>query len=105
MINSLFRRLKYKDNSDSSRKNIKKFLDHELECLKIYYLLITICEERIKVNFGGIKYRGKAFVNTEEGEDNSESFKSPKNDFSINRDGNYSFIRILNLELKYSEKY
>ena len=57
------------------------------------------------MNFGGIKYRGKAFVNAEEGENNNKSFKSPKNDFSINRNENYNFTRILNLKLKYSEKY
>ena len=57
------------------------------------------------MNFGGIKYRGKAFVNTEKGGDSDKSFKSPKDDFSAGRNGDYSFTRILNLELKYSEKY
>ena len=105
MANSLSRRLKYKDNNNSSRKNIKRFLNHKLKCLKIYYLLVTVYEKRVKVNFEGIKYREKAFVNTEKGENSNKNFKSPKNDFSINRDENYSFTRILNLKLKYSEKY
>ena len=57
------------------------------------------------MNFGGIKYREKAFVNAEGGENSSKSFKSLKNDFFANRDENYSFTRVLNLELKYSERY
>ena len=105
MVNSLFRRLKYKDDSNSLRKNIKKFLNHKLGCLKIYYLLIIIYEGRVRVNFESIKYRGKAFVNAGEGGNNNKSFKSPKNDFSTGGNGNYNFTRILNLKLKYSEKY
>ena len=57
------------------------------------------------MNFGGIKYREKAFVNAGKGENNSKNFKSPKNDFFVNKNGNYNFTRILNLKLKYSEKY
>ena len=57
------------------------------------------------MNFGGIKYRKKAFVNTKKGENSNKSFKSLKNDFFTSRDGNYNFIRILNLKLKYSKKY
>ena len=105
MVNSLSRRPKYKDNNNSSRENIKEFLNHKLKYLKIYYLLIAVCEKRIKMNFEGIKYRGKAFVNTEEDENSDKSFKSPKNDFFIGGNENYSFARILNLKLKYSEKY
>ena len=105
VVNSLSRRLKYKDDSDSLRKNIKKFLNCELKCLKIHYLLVAVCEGRVKVNFGGIKYRGKAFVNAGGSGNNDKSFKSPKNDFFTNRNENYNSIRILNLELKYSEKY
>ena len=105
IINSLSRRLKCKNNSDSSRKNIEEFLNYKLKCLKIYYLLIAVYEESVKVNFGGIKYRGKAFVNTEEGENNNKSFKSSKNDFFISENENYNFARFLNLKLKYSEKY
>ena len=105
MANSLSRRLKYKDDSNNLRKNIEKFLNYKLGCLKIYYLLVIVCEKRIKVNFGGIKYRGKTFVNAKEGGNNNKSFKSSKNDFFINRNGDYSFTRILNLKLKYSEKY
>ena len=105
MVNSLSRRLKYKDDSNNLRKNIKKSLDYELKCLKIYHLLITVYEGRVKINFGGIKYKEKAFVNTEEGGDSNKSFKSPKNDFSTGKNGDYNFTRILNLKLKYSEKY
>ena len=105
VANSLSRRLKYRNDSDSLKKNIKEFLNYELKCLKIYYLLIAVCEERVKVNFGGIKYRGKAFVNAEGGGDSDKSFKSPGNDFFVDRNGNYNFTRILNLKLKYSEKY
>ena len=105
VVNSLSRRLKYKDDSNSLRKNIEKFLNHELKCLKIYYLLIIVYEGRIKVNFEGIKYRGKTFVNAGRGENNNKNFKSPKNDFFIDRNGDYNFTRILNLKLKYNEKY
>ena len=105
MANSLSRRLKYKDNNNSLRKDIEKFLNYKLKYLKIYYLLVIIYEKRVKINFGGIKYKGKAFVNTKEGEDNNKSFKSPGNDFSINKNGDCNSARILNLKLKYSEKY
>ena len=105
MINSFSRRLKCKDDSNSLRKNIKEFLDYKLKYLKIYYLLVAVCERRVKVNFEGIKYKGKAFVNTEEGGNSDKSFKSSKNDFFINKNGNYSFTRVLNSKLKYSEKY
>ena len=73
--------------------------------MEIYYLLVAVYEKRVKVNFEGIKYKEKAFVNAKKGENNNKSFKSPKNDFSINRNENYNFARILNLKLKYSEKY
>ena len=76
-----------------------------MKYLKIYYLLGAVYEGKIKINFENIKYKKKAFVNTGKGENNNKSFKSPKNDFSVNKNGNYSFIRILNLKLKYSEKY
>ena len=105
VINSLSRRLKYKNDSNNLKKNIKKFLNYKLKCLEIYYLLVTVCERRVKINFENIKYRGKTFVNAGKGENSNKNFKSPKNDFFINRNGNYSFIRILNLKLKYSEKY
>ena len=105
MVNSLSRRPKCEDDSNSLRKNIKKFLNDKLKCLEIYYLLVIIYERRIKVNFEGVKYREKAFVNAKEGENSDKSFKSPKNDFSVNKNGNYSSARILNLKLKYSEKY
>ena len=105
MVDSLFRRLKCENDSNNLKKNIKEFLDYKLKYLKIYYLLVIIYEERVKVNFGGIKYRRKTFVNAEKDGDGGKSFKSPKNDFSVGGDGDYSFIRILNLELKYSEKY
>ena len=80
-------------------------MNYKLKYLKIYYLLVAIYEERIRVNFGGIKYKEKAFVNAKKGGNNNKSFKSSKNDFSIDRNGNYSSARILNLKLKYSEKY
>ena len=105
IVNSLSRRLKCGDDNNSLRENIEKFLDYELKCLEIYYLLVIIYEGRIRVNFGGVKYRGKAFVNAGEGENNNKSFKSPKNDFSIGGNENYSFTRILNSKLKYSEKH
>ena len=105
MVNSLFRRLKYRNDSDSLRKNIEKFLNYKLKYLEIYYLLIVVCEERVKVNFEGIKCRGKAFVNAEEGENSDKNFKSPKNDFFVGRNENYNFTRILNPKLKYSERY
>ena len=105
MANSLSRRLKYKDDNNNLKKNIKKFLNYELKCLKIYYLLVIVCEKRVRMNFENIKYKEKAFVNAGEGENNGKSFKSPKNDFFIDKNGNYSFTRILNPELKYSEKY
>ena len=105
VVNSLSRRPKCKDNSNSSKKNIEEFLDHKLKYLEIYYLLVIVCEGRVRVNFGGIKYRGKAFVNTEKGGDSNKSFKSPGNDFFISGNGNYSPARILNFKLKYSEKY
>ena len=105
IVNSLSRRLKYKDDSNNLRKNIKEFLNYKLGYLKIYYLLVAVCEGRVKINFGGVKYKGKAFVNAGKGGDSNKSFKSPKNDFFINKNGNYSSTRILNSELKYSEKY
>ena len=105
VVNSLSRRLKYKDDSNNSRKNIEEFLNYKLECLKIYYLLVAVCEGRVKINFKNIKCRGKTFVNTEEGGNNNKSFKSPKNDFFVGGDGNYNSARILNLKLKYSEKH
>ena len=105
IADNLSRRLKYKNDSNSLRKNIKKFLNYKLGYLKIYYLLIAVCEGRVKVNFGNIKYRGKTFVNTKEGENSNKSFKSSKNDFFIDKNGDYNFTRILNLKLKYSEKY
>ena len=105
VADSLSRRLKYKDDSNSLKKDIKEFLNHKLECLGIYYSSVVKCEERIRVNFGGVKYREKAFVNAGGGGDNSESSKSLKNDFSAGGDGNYSPARILNSELKYSEKH
>ena len=105
VADSLSRRLKYKDDSNNLRKDIKEFLNYKLKCLKIYYLLVTVYEERIKINFGGIKYRKKAFVNTKEGENSGKSSKSLKNDFSTGGNGDYNFTRILNSKLKYSEKY
>ena len=105
IVNSLFRRLKYKNNSNSSREDIEEFLNYELKYLKFYYLLAIVYEERVKINFGDIKYKEKAFVNTKKGENNNKNFKSPKDDFSINRNENYNSTRILNSELKYSEKY
>ena len=105
MVNSLSKRLKCKDDSDGSRKNIKEFLNYKLKCLGIYYLLVIIYEKKVRVNFGGIKYKGKAFVNVGRGGNNNKSFKSPKNDFFTDGNKNYSFTRILNLKLKYSEKY
>ena len=105
VVNSLFRRLKCKDDSNSLRKDIEEFLNYKLGCLEIYYLLIIVCEGKVRVNFGGVKYRRKTFVNAGGGGDGGKSFKSPKNDFSTGENGNYNFIRILNLKLKYSEKY
>ena len=105
IVNNLFRRSKYKNNNNSSKKDIEKFLNYKLKYLEIYYLLVIIYEERIRINFESIKYREKAFVNVKKDGNNNKSFKSPKNDFFINRNENYSFTRILNLKLKYSEKY
>ena len=105
VVNSLSRRPKYKNDNNSLKKNIKEFLNHKLKYLKIYYLLVVVYEGRVKVNFGNIKYRGKAFVNAEGGENSDKSFKSSKNDFFIGGDGDYNSTRILNLKLKYSEKY
>ena len=105
MVNSLSRRLKYRNDSNSLRKNIKKFLNYKLKYLKIYYLLIAVCEKRVKINFEGIKYKEKAFVNAEKDENSDKNFKSSKNDFFADKNGDYNFIRILNLKLKYSEKY
>ena len=84
---------------------MEEFLDYKLGCLKIYYSLIIVYEGRVRVNFGGVKYRGKAFVNAEGGEDSSKNSKSPKDDFFISGNGNHSPARILNLELKYSERH
>ena len=105
VANSLSRRPKCEDDNNSLRKDIKEFLDYELKCLKIYYLLVVKYEGRVRVNFGGVKYREKAFVNAGKGEDSGESSKSPKDDFFINKNGDYGSARILNLELKYSEKH
>ena len=105
VADSLSRRLKCEDDSDGSRKDIEEFLDYELKCLEIYYLSVTVYEGRVRMNFGGVKCRGKAFVNTGKGGNSSESSKSPGDDFSVDRDGDYNSIRILNLELEYSERY
>ena len=105
VADSLSRRPKCEDDSNSLRKDIEKFLNHKLRYLEIYYLSVTKYEERVRVNFGGVKYRKKAFVNTKGGGNSSKSFKSPEDDFSADRDENYNFTRILNLELKYSEKH
>ena len=105
IANSLFRRPKYKDDSNNLKKDIKEFLNYKLKYLEIYYLLVAVCEGKVKVNFRNIKYKGKAFVNAKEGGDNNKSSKSPKNDFFIGGDGNYSSTRILNLKLKYSERH
>ena len=105
MVNSLSRRLKYKDDSNNLRKNIEQFLNYELKYFGIYYLFIAIYEKRVKKNSGNVKYRGKAFVNTKEGGNKNKSFKSPGNDFFVSKNENYNSTRILNSELKYSEKY
>ena len=105
VADSLSRRPKCEDDSDGLRKDMEEFLDHKLGCLRIHYSSVAVCEGKVRVNFGGVKCREKAFVNAEGGGDSGESSESPKDDFSAGGNGDHSPTRILNPESEYSERH
>ena len=105
MADSLSRRPKCEDDSDGSREDMEEFLDHELGYLGIHYSSVAVCEGRVRVNSGGMRCRGKAFVNAGGGGDGGESSESPGDDFSAGGDGDHGPARILNPESEYSERH